>query len=89
MVLTPVACTGCRRPLGLVASTVGRIFCTEHCADMPPVSSNEVRDDVIANLVAHGMLTGEVAEIVGVTRQRVDQIARLRYPGILVGALTT
>lgn len=78
ILLTDVYCAGCRKFIGLAASNVGRLFCTEHCANDYPVSTHESRDALIAELVAAEKPKLAIAEVMGVTHQRVGQIAAMR-----------
>lgn len=73
-----VYCAGCRRYIGLAASNVGRLFCNEFCEEDYPVTRHEARDAVIAELVAAEHPKLQIAEAVGVTHQRVGQIAMER-----------
>ena len=81
MSLHLVVCTSCRQPLGLATAAVGRIYCNEYCAEVPPVTDNEPRDALIAEAVAIGLNKGAIGEEVGISRQRVDQIASTRLAG--------
>lgn len=76
--LNHIHCTSCRRPLGISTAAVGRIYCDEYCQSMPPVTAHESRDAVIAEAVNLGVNKGDLALEVGVSRQRVGQIATAR-----------
>lgn len=78
--ITEIACSGCGRPLGRTSSVspVPRLFCSSVCQEDWPISQNEDRDDLIFQLLHFGETKGKIASAVGLSRQRIIQLAHQR-----------
>lgn len=76
--LIPVHCRGCRNVTAWARDEYHKVFCAPWCAQEPPASSNEERDDLIVNLYIVGRDIGRLGELFGMTRQRAGQIIKER-----------
>lgn len=52
------------------------IYCHAACAELPPGSTTDARNDVAQLLVARGWTLQRVAHVLNISRQRVSQILR-------------
>lgn len=76
-----VRCSGCTRRLGVSQSGTplrNKVWCASWCAAEVPISQNETRDAVMAELSRLGRSDGHIARLFGVGRSRVQQIASAR-----------
>lgn len=77
--LTPVRCGGCGRLVGYSVANEHRIWCTDpFCHRQPAATPNETRDDAVFLLAKLGRHPREIADLLGVSRQRAIQIISAR-----------
>lgn len=73
-----VDCSGCGRLLGYTPNrNPGYIYCSHPCEEQPPISDNEDRDSLIVVLSRVKPQTW-ISKHTGISRQRVQQIIKLR-----------
>lgn len=76
-----VRCSGCTRKIGISLAENplrNKVWCSQVCAEDAPLSQNETRDAVMVELSRAGWNDGKIADLFGVGRSRVQQIASAR-----------
>ena len=76
-----VRCSGCTTRMGVSGALTplrNKVWCSMACMGEIPISQNETRDSVIAELSRQGRSDGQIAVLFGVGRSRVQQIASAR-----------
>lgn len=71
-----VRCRGCRRRLGVATDTHNGVYCDEQCAELPPASAHDWRDDLIVLLDRDNVDRQTIAAQFDITKQRVSQIVQ-------------
>lgn len=69
-----VRCSGCRRTIGWTSSVSPlrtAVYCTQWCAEEPPVTPMEARNDMWKALVTNGVSPVEVSRRYGVAHSLV------------------
>jgi hypothetical protein len=71
----PLYCRGCGRHLAYAYVTKIAIYCKDlTCHQLPDADPQDVRDDIIRLMFWRGHSAKELAEIFGLSRQRIEQI---------------
>lgn len=76
-----VGCSGCTRKIGISDSPTplrNKVWCSAVCMFEIPIGQNEQRDALMTELSRKGRSDGKIAELFGVGRSRVQQIASAR-----------